>query len=1056
MNYDIFILVETHVVESAFDKYKKYFNGFELHWVPATRTSRFGRASGGCLYGYKKQCLCNDVRIVFENDCSVDFIRIAIRDSCTHILPVYLNRKNWDNDFMKIQNLFIQNCPDKFIIVGDCNGRIASLNALPDELVGQHNYLSQHRDSKDLVIDSNGRKLLEWLEEIGGVVLNGRTPSDKRGEMTFAGSMGSSVNDLGIISFSMAEDIVDFRVVDQNFSDHFPIEISMNTGRVVSEVQEIALLPKLHWLQNNKAVVQQKIRSSVTSFVHTGDSENDLLFLIESIKQAVGQNGQKQIKKSTFRQKWFDWECFKARKESFKQLAKLRRQSTMNVSDCESARESYVRANACYKKICKEKQEKYEAELGGKLLAVKDSKGWWEIANEIRNKPWIKGNNLDITDLKVHFQTILNPVTNIGAFSYAEPFRQIESLDIDFSIGELSGVLCRAKNNKAPGMDRIPNEYFKNAPTEFLEKLLTVYNNIYSGSIPSGFKKSIIFPLFKKGDPSDAANYRGISFMDSVAKIFCAMLLERLNMWIEGKHILCENQAGFRRHYGTVDHIFTLFSLIKLRFVKKKKLYVFFVDFKTAFDSISRNALFYKLYALGLSSKFIKTIKNMYEGSCSAVWDGERLSDWFHTNSGVKQGCVLSPALFALFINDLPSYVGGGTTVGETVINVLMFADDIALMAESPIELQDMIKNLEEYCQLWGFNINLLKSKIMIFNNGGGRRARNEIWYMHSQEVEVVKNYKYLGIIMTPKLSLHPQLKERLIMAKNSINLTWCNLMRKKDILPSTKFKVFDCVARSVLCYGAQVWGFKSYDLVENLQRFFVKKIFGLPKTTPKYMIQLETGLPNLWIYTLKLHIMYVQNVLKLPAQRFPKIVANECRKEKAFWMPEWENLAISLGFEFNIENVCAGIRLNSILDSLHNKIMHDAKGIAIGGVRHDLYPELDYSVGNSYISDGNRLDKIRLTFKARGGMLPLNDNPAMNAARHLCSLCNLEEPENVTHFLGICPIFNNLRLRLFGAREISRYEVKEILNGRNWDALNEFLIQALKYRQLLIEEFNH
>lgn len=662
---------------------------------------------------------------------------------------------------------------------------------------------------------------------------------------------------------------------------------------------------------------------------------------------------------------------------------------------------------------------------------------------------------MNLNDLKEHFQNILNPVVNIKSFSYAEPFREVEMLDRNFSITELGNVLRRIKNNKAPGIDRIPNEYFKNAPDEFREKLLKVYNSIYSGNMPSSFRKSIIFPLFKKGDPSDVANFRGISFMDAVMKIYCAMLLDRLNSWKEEKNIICENQAGFRKQHSTVDHIFTLFSIVKLRFLKKKKLYVFFVDFKTAFDGISRNALFYKLYALGLSTKFIQTIKSMYEGSCSAVWDGQRLSDWFNTNSGVKQGCVLSPALFALFINDLASCVGGGTTVGEILINVLMFADDIVLIAESPVELQVMIRNLEEYCQLWGFVINHLKSKIMIFNNGGGRRTSNETWYMHSEAIEVVNSYKYLGIIMTPKLSLQPQLKERLTMAKNSINITWCKLLHKKDILPSTKFKIFDCVVRSVLCYGAQVWGFQSYDLVESLQRFFVKKVFGLSKSTPNYMIQLETGMPNLWIYTLKLHFMYVQNVLKLPAHRFPKIVANECIKERVFWFPEWERIANSLGFDFNVENISAGIQVSSILESLHNKNMNEAIAIATGGVRHDLYPELDYSVGNSYMNDKNGLQKISLIFKTRGGMLPLNDNPAMNAANRLCSLCNLQEPESVTHLLGNCPIFKNLRLGLFGAREIRRDEVKEILNGRDWDALHKFLIQALKYRKLLIDEFN-
>lgn len=101
------------------DKYKKYFGGFELRWAPATRSSKFGRASGGCLYGYKKQNLGNSLKIAFGNNCSVDFITLNICNSCVYIIPVYLNRRDWQNDFMNIKNFFMNSGPNKFMILGD-------------------------------------------------------------------------------------------------------------------------------------------------------------------------------------------------------------------------------------------------------------------------------------------------------------------------------------------------------------------------------------------------------------------------------------------------------------------------------------------------------------------------------------------------------------------------------------------------------------------------------------------------------------------------------------------------------------------------------------------------------------------------------------------------------------------------------------------------------------------------------------------------------------------------------------------------------------------------
>lgn len=113
--------------------------------------------------------------------------------------------------------------------------------------------------------------------------------------------------------------------------------------------------------------------------------------------------------------------------------------------------------------------------------------------------------------------------------------------------------------------------------------------------MPSSFKKSIIFPIHKKGDLNAVENYRGISFMNVIAKIFCGVLINRLENWVDVNNILTEVQAGFRKNYSTVDHIFTLTSIVKAFQARNKKVYTLFVDFKAAFDLVNRNALFFKL-----------------------------------------------------------------------------------------------------------------------------------------------------------------------------------------------------------------------------------------------------------------------------------------------------------------------------------------------------------------------------------------------------------------------------------------------------------------------------
>lgn len=366
-------------------------------------------------------------------------------------------------------------------------------------------------------------------------------------------------------------------------------------------------------------------------------------------------------------------------------------------------------------------------------------------------------------------------------------------------------------------------------------KTLTEECNVIfeKGEVPRTFNESIIYPLHKKGNASDVSNYRGISFLNSSTKIFTSILQTRLKKWITEKEVLSEFQAGFREAYSTVDHIFTLSSIVHSHIESSKKLFTFFVDFKAAFDTVDRRALFYKLLKLGISYKFIKVIQSLYEKTVSCVWDGEKLSEEFETTAGLKQGCGLSPDLFALFIDDLCDVLPAGISFAGIHFKLLLYADDIVIMAESAHSLQLMINRLAEYCNTWNLTVNLSKSKVMIFRRGNGRYARNEQFFYYGERIEVVRKYKYLGILISSNGNFDRHLTEKLASATNALNSTWKNCMANTLVPLSTKYKVFDSTAKSILCYGAQVWGFLESENVEKLLRIFLKHLFRLPQFKP-------------------------------------------------------------------------------------------------------------------------------------------------------------------------------------------------------------------------------
>ena len=255
--------------------------------------------------------------------------------------------------------------------------------------------------------------------------------------------------------------------------------------------------------------------------------------------------------------------------------------------------------------------------------------------------------------------------------------------------------------------------------------------------IPESFRKSVILPLYKKGDINDVSNYRGLSLLNTIYKIFTGIILNRLNHWINFHHILNEYQAGFRKSYSTVDNIFSLTSIVNLNWHENKNTFAFFVDFSCAFDTIPHNSLFYKLSCLGLSSNIISILRLLYTDACSQVWDGTFLPDSFLTGIGVKQGCLLSPILFSLYLNDLHDFLPKGLYIAGTCIRVLMYADDLILLADSSADLQIMINSLREYCALWSLHINLLKSKVMVFRKGA-RISSSLRWFYGSEEIDIV------------------------------------------------------------------------------------------------------------------------------------------------------------------------------------------------------------------------------------------------------------------------------------------------------------------------------
>ena len=205
--------------------------------------------------------------------------------------------------------------------------------------------------------------------------------------------------------------------------------------------------------------------------------------------------------------------------------------------------------------------------------------------------------------------------------------------------------------------------------------------------------------------------------MSCVSKLYISVINSRSTQWAEDNDALSEAQAGFRKDCSTVDHIFILHAVVCKHLKKNKKLYVAFVDFCKAFDTVKRNVLWNVLLKLYLCGNMFNTLRAMYSSVLSYVRCNPRNTDYFNCVQGLKQGCLVSPILFSFLINELASEIllrgkhGIQLLPREIELFLLMFADHVALFSSTPVGLQNLLNVLYEFAIILGLLVNLGKTK---------------------------------------------------------------------------------------------------------------------------------------------------------------------------------------------------------------------------------------------------------------------------------------------------------------------------------------------------------
>lgn len=187
---------------------------------------------------------------------------------------------------------------------------------------------------------------------------------------------------------------------------------------------------------------------------------------------------------------------------------------------------------------------------------------------------------------------------------------------------------------------------------------------------------------------------------------------------------------------------------------------------------------------------------------------------------------------------------------------------------------------------------------------------------------------------------------------------------------------------------------------------------------------------------------------------RLPRILSEHIISQKVYWAEEWESLCQNINFTPDNTNTPISTHWKTILNLLKRKSHEDNIIAALNSQFHDLYSVLDFNVTPLLASDFSSRS-TSLIIKARGGLLDIKARSFKNNTVGICTMCNLDETENTWHFIGVCPIYKEFRLQCLGKTMLSKSEVICILNGSNFSSLCKYLEISLKYRKLIMNEFN-
>jgi hypothetical protein len=460
------------------------------------------------------------------------------------------------------------------------------------------------------------------------------------------------------------------------------------------------------------------------------------------------------------------------------------------------------------------------------------------------------------------------PQALLGAFS----FKHVSPTIISKFLKELDDL-------SSPGISGIPTIVLKQAAEHIAPFLASLFNDCIRKCIfPDEFKFAIVSPLFKsKGSAHDMNNYRGISVLPPVCKVFERIMAEQLRLYFSINKLFFPGQHGFRPFHSCESALHEIVSHCLTNLDKKKINLLLFIDFKKAFDLVNPDLLLIKLLNYGLANDAILLIRNYFDKRLQAVKISNSVSIPANINLGVPQGSVLGPLFFIIYINDLPFFMSS--------ILTKLFADDTTLLFEGE-HLDDLlmrcksgVRLLLEWCELNYLYVNWTKTYAMFITNK--RLVLPKALSVEAFNIEIVEKFKLLGVTIDTKLNF----VDHVANVAKAINIKLFAIKRLFYLSFEVKLQFFKTFILPYFDYCLSLIIYFSKQAINKMAKIYYTCLFKLFKLkfVGQDIFAFNNSLKQYKLYSFTHRVVYKLHsfIFSIKTQDAAPIKLKECIKAK-------------------------------------------------------------------------------------------------------------------------------------------------------------------------------